>query len=229
MLGRIWTRVMHSGALPNLGSEARDHLANERTWLAWTRTSLAFAALGLGVDRFDLLRQDVQGLSIEQGLRGPSSGPSSGPGLRVSDKASQNEPTGSLGEHFAAAIPTGIRANSIRLPIGCSPGPTEICLLIYLRSYCSFSDSDSLSGILLGTGALISIQSTARYFAVAQALSQQPSMFVRATSSVGTLAFTLCAFSVLAVHRHFVKRDHEANSKPAGSLPDSQRQQPALP
>jgi putative membrane protein len=31
----------------NLGSEARDHLANERTFLAWVRTALA--VIGLGV------------------------------------------------------------------------------------------------------------------------------------------------------------------------------------
>lgn len=31
----------------NVGSEARDHLANERTFLAWVRTALA--VIGLGV------------------------------------------------------------------------------------------------------------------------------------------------------------------------------------
>ena len=31
----------------------RDHLANERTFLAWTRTALGWAALGLLVNRVD--------------------------------------------------------------------------------------------------------------------------------------------------------------------------------
>lgn len=33
----------------NTGSTARDHLANERTYLAWVRTGFGTAALGLGV------------------------------------------------------------------------------------------------------------------------------------------------------------------------------------
>lgn len=34
--------------LENTGSTARDHLANERTWLAYVRTSLAIAGTGVG-------------------------------------------------------------------------------------------------------------------------------------------------------------------------------------
>jgi putative membrane protein len=34
------------------GSRARDHLANERTWLAWIRTTLNVTVLGLAVARF---------------------------------------------------------------------------------------------------------------------------------------------------------------------------------
>ncbi|CAE8649983.1 unnamed protein product [Polarella glacialis] len=33
----------------NSGSTARDHLANERTYLAWLRTAISLVALGLGV------------------------------------------------------------------------------------------------------------------------------------------------------------------------------------
>ena len=34
----------------NTGSTARDHLANERTFLAWARTGTAFVGLGVAVD-----------------------------------------------------------------------------------------------------------------------------------------------------------------------------------
>ncbi|MFW2381923.1 MAG: YidH family protein [Acidimicrobiales bacterium] len=36
----------------NTGSRARDHLANERTYLAWVRTALGGLALGIAVERF---------------------------------------------------------------------------------------------------------------------------------------------------------------------------------
>ncbi|MFL4949875.1 YidH family protein [Streptomyces sp. MMS24-I31] len=37
------------GPEPNTGSRARDHLANERTYLAWLRTGISMAALGVAV------------------------------------------------------------------------------------------------------------------------------------------------------------------------------------
>ncbi|MER6527116.1 DUF202 domain-containing protein [Streptomyces sp. NPDC001508] len=40
------------GPSPNTGSRARDHLANERTYLAWLRTGISMAALGVAVAKF---------------------------------------------------------------------------------------------------------------------------------------------------------------------------------
>ncbi|MEU4224002.1 DUF202 domain-containing protein [Nonomuraea sp. NPDC026600] len=39
-------------AAANTGSRARDHLANERTYLAWLRTGISVAALGVAVAKF---------------------------------------------------------------------------------------------------------------------------------------------------------------------------------
>ena len=39
----------------NTGSTARDHLASERTFLAWIRTGLGFLALGIAIERFSQL------------------------------------------------------------------------------------------------------------------------------------------------------------------------------
>ncbi|KAJ7497745.1 hypothetical protein FB451DRAFT_242231 [Mycena latifolia] len=39
----------------NTGSVARDHLASERTFLAWLRTGLGFVALGIAMERFSQL------------------------------------------------------------------------------------------------------------------------------------------------------------------------------
>ena len=41
-----------------IAARPREHLANERTLLAWARTAITFEALGFGVSRFDIfLRQ----------------------------------------------------------------------------------------------------------------------------------------------------------------------------
>ncbi|GAM17432.1 hypothetical protein SAMD00019534_006070, partial [Acytostelium subglobosum LB1] len=42
-------RVLFSKILENKGSTARDHLANERTYLAWVRTGLSAIALGVAL------------------------------------------------------------------------------------------------------------------------------------------------------------------------------------
>ncbi|KAE9985651.1 hypothetical protein EG328_007065 [Venturia inaequalis] len=40
-------------AVPNSGSTLRDHHANERTFLAWTRTGIGFAAMALALGRLE--------------------------------------------------------------------------------------------------------------------------------------------------------------------------------
>ena len=44
------TDDVFSSVVPNTGSTARDHLANERTFLAWARTGLTFVGLGVAID-----------------------------------------------------------------------------------------------------------------------------------------------------------------------------------
>lgn len=39
------------------GTWVRDHLANERTLLAWVRTSIAFMAFGIGIAKLSVLLQ----------------------------------------------------------------------------------------------------------------------------------------------------------------------------
>lgn len=46
--------------LENKGSVARDHLALERTFLAWLRTSLAFASIGIAVTQLFRLNTTIQ-------------------------------------------------------------------------------------------------------------------------------------------------------------------------
>ncbi|KAG5419347.1 hypothetical protein I9W82_003114 [Candida metapsilosis] len=63
--------------LPNKGSVARDHLANERTFLAWTRTALVFVTFGIGFMQFYRLEEKSQCPQISQPLAHPSSSSSS--------------------------------------------------------------------------------------------------------------------------------------------------------
>jgi uncharacterized membrane protein YidH (DUF202 family) len=65
------------GPVANTGSTARDHLANERTYLAWTRSSLALIALGIGLERFETLRQDIISLPQAAAIASPLSSPPS--------------------------------------------------------------------------------------------------------------------------------------------------------
>ena len=67
LLFRINKRYLFEGSkvflreikIPNTGSIARDHLANERTFLAWIRTSLALCGAGIALEalQFNTLSQ----------------------------------------------------------------------------------------------------------------------------------------------------------------------------
>ena len=52
MLSRLF-RFISPPPLPNTGSLARDLLASERTFLAWTRTGLTFIALGVALEKIE--------------------------------------------------------------------------------------------------------------------------------------------------------------------------------
>ncbi|OHE98896.1 hypothetical protein CORC01_05792 [Colletotrichum orchidophilum] len=58
-----WYTILLSGfqsiELENKGSVARDHLALERTFLAWLRTSLAFASIGIAVTQLFRLNSSL--------------------------------------------------------------------------------------------------------------------------------------------------------------------------
>ncbi|KAF9770060.1 hypothetical protein IL306_012440 [Fusarium sp. DS 682] len=64
---QIQTEKFQSIELENKGSVARDHLAIERTFLAWLRTSLSFASIGIAVTQ--LFRLNT---SLESGHDGDS-------------------------------------------------------------------------------------------------------------------------------------------------------------
>ncbi len=54
--------VMEEPLPPSSSDETRprEHLANERTLLAWARTAITFIALGFGVSRFDVFLRELR-------------------------------------------------------------------------------------------------------------------------------------------------------------------------
>ncbi|KAK8024048.1 hypothetical protein PG993_012114 [Apiospora rasikravindrae] len=72
-----WSRLA-TPVYKNTGSVARDHLASERTFLAWMRTGLGFVALGIAVERFSQLDLEDLVVVLRHGphpQRQPSSSP----------------------------------------------------------------------------------------------------------------------------------------------------------
>ncbi|KAF2838422.1 hypothetical protein M501DRAFT_916661, partial [Patellaria atrata CBS 101060] len=60
--GSWWHRTVEkygSVELENKGSVARDHLALERTFLAWVRTSLSFASIGIAITQLFRLNTTI--------------------------------------------------------------------------------------------------------------------------------------------------------------------------
>ncbi|KAH0606358.1 uncharacterized protein H6S33_004019 [Morchella sextelata] len=65
---RGWFWRLRAVELENEGSTARDHLALERTFLAWLRTSLAFASIGVGISQLFRLNAAVQSSDLSEGI-----------------------------------------------------------------------------------------------------------------------------------------------------------------
>jgi uncharacterized membrane protein YidH (DUF202 family) len=54
MIPSLFRRILPR-PIANTGSELRDHLANERTFLSWTRMGLTFAAMALALSRLTII------------------------------------------------------------------------------------------------------------------------------------------------------------------------------
>ncbi|KAI9927021.1 hypothetical protein MW887_003402 [Aspergillus wentii] len=58
----VFTRIRQlliPKAVANNGSQLRDHQANERTFLSWTRMGLAFGALSLALSRLGMIDREA--------------------------------------------------------------------------------------------------------------------------------------------------------------------------
>ncbi len=64
----FWQLVTQGYIVHNTGSTARDHLANERTYLAWIRTALALAGVGIGLLKYADITNSAGYLVITLGI-----------------------------------------------------------------------------------------------------------------------------------------------------------------
>ena len=64
--GVLCARSMVRDVVENIDSTARDHLANERTFLAWVRTALGLVGLGVLLER--LGAGSDQGIAVAAGV-----------------------------------------------------------------------------------------------------------------------------------------------------------------
>jgi uncharacterized membrane protein YidH (DUF202 family) len=60
-------KYLSAAPIANTGSVARDHLANERTFLSWTRTGLGFVALGVALAKLEVLEALSPALKHDHG------------------------------------------------------------------------------------------------------------------------------------------------------------------
>ncbi|OQE00356.1 hypothetical protein PENVUL_c053G02464 [Penicillium vulpinum] len=94
--------------LDNKGSVARDHLALERTFLAWMRTSLAFASIGIAVTQ--LFRLNSTSANTHANYYDPASG--SNPGILPPNLAS------GYGSAVFESSSASARLRSVGKPLG---------------------------------------------------------------------------------------------------------------
>ncbi|KAJ5793857.1 hypothetical protein N7457_000456 [Penicillium paradoxum] len=104
--------------LENKGSVARDHLALERTFLAWMRTSLAFASIGIAVTQ--LFRLNSTNANTHSAAFDPATGYSSG--ILPPQFASSG--------YDAAASSASSRLRSVGKPLGSTFIGVSILILI---------------------------------------------------------------------------------------------------
>ncbi|KAI8967806.1 hypothetical protein BDF20DRAFT_899390 [Mycotypha africana] len=65
-IGKLYARFSTSFMLENTSSVARDHLANERTFLAWLRTSLSLITVGVAITQLYHLTPQTGGDNTNQ-------------------------------------------------------------------------------------------------------------------------------------------------------------------
>lgn len=169
-----WWKVTYE--LENKGSVARDHLASERTYLAWLRTSLSLASIGIAITQ--LFRLDS----------GSTSGSNSDTNSTVSALSSYvalSDPPDLADLHALLAI-YAARLDAVAASGG-SAGDGKYRHL-----------GKPIGGTFVALALVFLVLGSHRYFQVQKALVSKPSQFPPARRSVVFASFCVAAIVAAA-------------------------------
>ncbi|GAA5972986.1 hypothetical protein JCM8115_006146 [Rhodotorula mucilaginosa] len=193
-------RALQSKKIPNTGSAARDHLACERTVLAWLRTGMVLATVGIAL---------AQLLRLPSTAFGSNSVPVTPTTSKRSDIAAAADPTTLLHALASLSSPSVNVSDPDMQPIlrllAHQQAQLDALAQTRLQSPPLLSVVDQsryahlakpLGGTFLAVGFVFLLLGIHRYYTVQHALMQEPSQFPPSRRSVGIGAFFIGALVI---------------------------------
>ncbi|GAA5981054.1 hypothetical protein JCM5350_000026 [Sporobolomyces pararoseus] len=172
--------------LENKGSVARDHLASERTFLAWLRTSLALASIGIAITQLFRLPASTTGTTPAPNTSTTS--PSTTTATQISEINSALEPLVSLYPQLASLQSIlETQQREINQAVSKIEDSTRYRHL-----------GKPIGGTLIALALVFLLIGTHRYFSVQNALMGNPSMFPPSRRSVAFSGFCVGALVIAA-------------------------------
>ncbi|GAA6056826.1 hypothetical protein JCM3770_003588 [Rhodotorula araucariae] len=164
--------------LENRGSVARDHLAGERTFLAWLRTSLGLASIGI---------------AITQLFRLPSTSTTNAPAAPEPSSVGTADPAASISSAIAA-LETSSPSLAALVPILEAQQAQLVAAQAMVRDSTKYRHlGKPIGGTFIMLALVFLFLGIHRYFAVQTALMREPSQFPPSRRSVGFGAFCVAA------------------------------------
>ncbi|GAA5874420.1 hypothetical protein JCM1840_000773 [Sporobolomyces johnsonii] len=165
--------------LENKGSVARDHLASERTFLAWLRSSLSLASIGIAITQlFRLPSTTTTGTSTSS--------------------SSLSSPSANLTAAFAPLLSAYPQLTALQSVLEAQQAEFEAAVAAVENSTKYRYLGKPIGGTLIALALVFLLLGLHRYFAVQSALMRSPSMFPPSRRSVAFASFCVGGITVAA-------------------------------